>query len=148
MQDPLAKYPGYVLRRASARALAELNERLLPLSLRHADVALLMLLNSSPGISQSQAGRMLDIQRANMVPFIARLEKLGLIERQQIDGRSRALKLTRVGCATQADARRIVDAYETELLQRVPAEMRSCVLPVLMSLWGEEFQDIDGSTHR
>ncbi len=72
--DPLAKLSGYVLRRASTAAIAELNERLVPLELRHADVAMLMLIESSPGITQSHAGRVLDIQRANMVPFVARLE--------------------------------------------------------------------------
>ncbi len=60
MKDPLVNLAGYVLRRASAVALAELNQRLAPLSLRHADVAMLMLIESVPGITQSHAGRVLD----------------------------------------------------------------------------------------
>ncbi len=137
MQDPLARYPGYVLRRASAAALAKLNERLEPLHLRHADVALLMLIDAQPGVSQSQAGRILDIQRANMVPFIARLEKQGLIERQQIDGRSRALQLTPNGQSILTQARQRVDDYEMALLNQVPASLRAHVLPILMALWGD-----------
>ncbi len=137
MQDPLARYPGYVLRRASAAALANLNERLEPLHLRHADVALLMLIDAQPGVSQSQAGRILDIQRANMVPFIARLEKQGLIERQQIDGRSRALQLTPNGQSILTQARQRVDDYEMALLNQVPASLRAHVLPILMALWGD-----------
>jgi DNA-binding MarR family transcriptional regulator len=136
MKDPLLKLSGYVLRRASAAALAELNERLAPLELRHADVAVLMLIEASPGLTQSQAGRLLDIQRANMVPFIARLEARGIIRRRQVDGRSQALDLTGRGRILLARARRRVAAHEAALLERVPDTLRPMVLPVLMALWG------------
>ena len=126
---------GYVLRRASIAALAELNERLAPLKLRHADVAMLMLVQSSPGITQSQAGRILEIKRANMVPFVARLEGRGVIERQQLDGRSQALGLTSRGRMLLERARGVVDAHEQLLLARVPATLRPMVLPVLLALW-------------
>jgi len=135
IKDPLLKLPGYVLRRASAAALAELNQRLARLDLRHADVAMLMLIESSPGITQSQAGRVLDIQRANMVPFVARLEGRGVIERRQVDRRSQALALTRRGHALLGKARRVVAAHEATLLKRVPVKLRPMVLPVLMALW-------------
>jgi DNA-binding MarR family transcriptional regulator len=138
MTDPLLKLPGYVLRRASAAALAGLNERLLPLELRHADVALLMLIEAHPNLTQSQAGRTLDIQRANMVPFIARLQARGLLERRQVDGRSQALGLTASGRVLLAKARRAVAAHEAALLKRVPKKLRPSVLPVLMALWGRE----------
>jgi DNA-binding MarR family transcriptional regulator len=97
--DPLARFPGYVLRRASTAAVAELNERLAPLDLRHADVALLLLIDSCPDMTQSDAGRVLDIQRANMVPFVGRLRRRRLIETRKVDGRSRALGLSREGRA-------------------------------------------------
>lgn len=138
MRDPLLKLPGYVLRRASAAALAGLNERLMPLELRHADVALLILIETSPGLTQSQAGRILDIQRANMVPFIARLEARGVIERRQVDGRSQALGVTASGRNLLAKARRVVAAHEAALLKRVPKRLRPMVLPVLMALWSPE----------
>jgi DNA-binding MarR family transcriptional regulator len=135
MKDPLIKLCGYVLHRAAAHALADLNRRLAPLGLRHAGVAMLMLVEARPGITQSQAGRMLDIQRANMVPFVARLEALGVIRRRQVDGRSQALELTGRGHMLLKRARRVVDAHETRLLARVPAELRPMVLPVLKALW-------------
>ncbi len=136
MKDPLLNLPGYVLRRASAAALAALNERLAPLELRHADVALLMLIEASPGLTQSRAGRILDIQRANMVPFVGRLEGRGIIERRQVDGRSQALDLTGSGRMLLAKARRVVAAHEAALLKRVPKKLRPSVLPVLTALWG------------
>jgi len=138
MRDPLVKLSGYVLRRASTAAIAELNERLVPLELRHADVAMLMLIESSPGITQSHAGRVLDIQRANMVPFVARLEARGVMVRRQVDGRSQALALTGRGRALLARARRVVDAHEAALLGRVPQKLRPLVLPVLTALWGRD----------
>ena len=134
-RDPLLGLAGYLLRRASAAAVAELNRRLARLALRHADVALLMLIESAPGITPSAAGRALDIQRANMVPFVARLEGRGLLARRQVDRRSQALDLTRRGRLLLARARRVVAAHEAALLARVPPRLRHAVLPVLVALW-------------
>ena len=135
IKDPLVKLSGYVLRRASAAALAELNQRLARLKLRHADVAMLMLIESSPGLTQSEAGSVLDIQRANMVPFVARLEGRGVLQRRQVDRRSQALDLTRRGRMLLVRARRVVAAHEAALLRRVPEKLRPMVLPMLMALW-------------
>ena len=144
MKDPLAKLCGYLWQRASAAALADLNRRLAPLGLRHAGVAMLMLIEARPGITQSQAGRILDIQRANMVPFVARLEALGVIRRKRVDGRSQALELTSRGRVLLERARRVVQAHEGTLLGRVPEELRPVVLPVLMALWSPEAPPEEG----
>ena len=144
MKDPLAKLCGYLLQRASAAALADLNRRLAPLGLRHAGVAMLMLIEARPGITQSQAGRILDIQRANMVPFVVRLETLGVIRRKRVDGRSQALELTSRGRVLLERARRVVQAHEGVLLGRVPEELRPVVLPVLMALWSPETPEEGG----
>jgi DNA-binding MarR family transcriptional regulator len=135
MQDPLVNLPGYVLRRASSATLAELNRYLEPLNLRHADVALLLLIDSSPGIRPSAAGRVLDIQRANMVPVVDRLEERRLLDRRRVDGRSQALELTARGRALLTRARAVVDGFEASLIDRVPKKMRPMVLPILMALW-------------
>jgi DNA-binding MarR family transcriptional regulator len=138
MKDPLNTLCGYLLQRAASSALAGLNQRLAPLGLRHAGVAMLMLVEAHPGITQSHAGRILDIQRANMVPFVARLEALGVIRRRQVDGRSQALELTSRGRMLLGRARRVVAAHEAELLERVPEKLRGAVLPVLMALWQQD----------
>lgn len=133
--DPLVGLAGYVLRRASSAALAGLNSRLARLRLRHADVAMLMLIQATPGITQSAAGRVLDIQRANMVPFVARLEARGALRRQQVDRRSQALALTARGRLLLKRARRVVAAHEAVLRARVPARLRPLLLPMLLALW-------------
>jgi DNA-binding MarR family transcriptional regulator len=135
MNDPLANLPGYVLRRASSAALAGLNRRLSALSLRHVDASLLMLLNGQPGITQSEAGRVLDIQRANMVPIVSRLEARGLIDRQRVDGRSQGLYLSADGEALHTQVLTVIDAYEQTLMEGVPAPLRKQAMAVLHAFW-------------
>jgi DNA-binding MarR family transcriptional regulator len=135
MRDPLPGFPGYALRRAANATAAELATRLAPLALRQSDVSVLILIGENPGVTASAVGRQLDIQRANMVPLLKRLEDAGLIGREPIDGKSQGLELTPVGRDTSAEARAIVDAFEAELLRRVPPEHRAHLLPALEALW-------------
>lgn len=142
--DPLLEFPGYLMRRASVTFLADLNERLAALELRHTDSSLLQLIRANPGIRQSDAGRALEIKRANMVPLIARLEKRGLIERTPIDGRSQAINLSRSGRALAKKALAVVRSTEQALLNKVPSDLRPSVLPILLALWRGEDASADG----
>lgn len=135
MRDPLPGFPGYALRRAANATAAELAGRLAEVDLRQSDVSVLILIGENPGVTASAVGRALDIQRANMVPLLKRLEDAGLIGREPIDGKSQGLELTAAGRATLARARVIVESFEAELLQRVPAEHRAHLLPALEALW-------------
>jgi DNA-binding MarR family transcriptional regulator len=135
MNDPLASLPGYVLRRASAAALAGLNRRLTPLGLRHVDASLLLILGARPGTTQSEAGRLLDIQRANMVPIVSRLEARDLIDRRRVDGRSQGLYLSALGEELCAGVRAVVNQHEAALLEALPGAMRGQALDVLHALW-------------
>ena len=133
MHDPLPQLPGYALRRAANATAAELASRLAPLGLRQSDVSVLILIAENPGVTASAVGRALDIQRANMVPLLKRLE--GLIDRVPIDGKSFGLDLTRHGRERLAEARAVVEGFEAELIARVPAEHRAHLLPALEALW-------------
>ena len=135
MRDPLPGFPGYALRRAAIATAAELASRLAPIALRQSDVSVLILIAENPGVTASALGRALDIQRANMVPLLNRLEDAGLIARSPIDRKSFGLDLTAHGRARLAEARAIVEAFEAELLARVPAEHRAHLLPALEALW-------------
>lgn len=135
MRDPLPGFPGYALRRAANATAAELAGRLAEVDLRQSDVSVMILIGENPGITASAVGRAVDIQRANMVPLLKRLEDAGLIARKPIDGKSQGLELTAPGRATLARARAIVEAFEGELLQRVPPEHRAHLLPALEALW-------------
>ena len=133
MRDPLPNFPGYALRRAANATAAELAGRLGQLGLRQSEVSVLMLIAENPGVTASAIGRALDIQRANMVPVLKRLE--GLIDRAPIDGKSQGLALTADGEARLAEARAVVEAFEAELIARVPPEHRAHLLPALEALW-------------
>ena len=138
--DPLLSLTGYVLRRASLASQAKLGQRLAPLELRPYEATLLLLVEASPGVTQSEAGRLLDIQRANMVPVVARLVARGLIQRKPVDGRSQGLWVTRGGQSLMQKVQRIVATDEAALMRRVPEEMQPMVLPILMALWNPQSQ--------
>ena len=133
MRDPLPSFPGYALRRAANATAAELAARLSEVGLRQSDVSVLMLIDANPGVTASAIGRQLDIQRANMVPLLKRLE--GLIDRVPIDGKSQGLELSALGRERLGEARTVVEAFEAALIARVPTEHRAHLLPALEALW-------------
>lgn len=138
MDDPLSRFPGYSLRRAANATGAELTGRLAELDLRQADASALLLIGMNADITASALGRQLDIQRANMVPLLKRLEADGLIERHAIDGKSQGLVLTPDGARRRDAALAVIEGFESELLARVPAEHRPHLLPALNALWSSD----------
>ncbi len=135
MADPLLLYPGYSLRRAASAMMGEFAQRLAPLSLRFADSSAMMMIAANPGITASALGRMLDIQRANMVPLLNRLETAGLIERKPLDGKSHSLALTAEGQDKLDKVTAVVSEFEAWLLARIPEEHRAHFKPALDALW-------------
>jgi DNA-binding MarR family transcriptional regulator len=137
----LADSTGYVLRRASSHANAEFSALLAPLGLRVAEAGLLTLIAERPGITQSEAGRLLDIQRANMTPLCARLEDRGLLARIPVDGRSHGMILGQEGKKLMERLDEAIARHEALLTARVPEQLRPHVLPVLRALWGAADSD-------
>lgn len=135
MNDPLLEFPGYSLRRAATAVMGRLIARLEPVGLRFADSSAMLLIESNPRITASQLGRMLDIQRANMVPLVNRLEAEGWIERSPLDGKSHSLALTEAGRSKLAEVRKVIAEFEDELIARVPQEHRAHLKPALDALW-------------
>lgn len=138
MIDPLGGYPGYLLRRASAAAMADLTRRLEPLNLRPSEAAALQIIDANPGVTQSDIGRMLGIASANMAPLVSRLEGRRLIAREAVDGRSHGLALTAAGRALTARAKKAIAAHEAALLKRIPAAQRNAFLKGLRAIWADE----------
>ena len=135
MKDPLKSFPGYSLRRAANAMVAELSARLSAIDLRHTEASVLILVNANNDLTASALGRMLDIQRANMVPLLGRLEAAGWLYKEPLDGKSHALLLTKAGQAKLAEAMAIITTFEGELLARVPDEHRPHLQPALDALW-------------
>lgn len=135
MRDPLARYPGYALRRAAHATAMQLSARLAEMGLKQVHTSILMLLDANPDSTASAIGRQLDIQRANMVPLLKKLEDAGWIARTPIDGKSQGLRLTENGRSTLLRARQVIEEFEADMLARVPAEHRDHLLPALDALW-------------
>jgi len=135
MRDPLVHSPGYSLRRASNAMMALLGSRLAEHDVRLVEATVMLLIAENPNITASKVGAILDIQRANMVPLLKRLEDGGLIGRTPIDGKSQGLSLTEAGAAKMEAVRATLDRFEAELIARVPPEHRDHLIPALDALW-------------
>ena len=135
LNDPLRDYPGYALRRASLSSMSVLAKRLEVLELRLVEASVLLVIGANPCITQSQIGRMLDIAGANMAPVVNGLYSRGMLEKQVLNGRSQALVLSDKGRALHARTRRIFEAHEESLLERLPKRLREPFLEALRCLW-------------
>jgi DNA-binding MarR family transcriptional regulator len=132
--DPLTDLPGYALRRAANAMMADLATRLADIDTRISEAAVLQVVAERTDLTSSDIGKILDIQRANMVPLLNRLEAASLIQRQPIDRKSQAVVLTERGLDRLSDVRRITLRFEDDLMARIPARHRDHFLPALQAL--------------
>ncbi|MPT47454.1 MAG: MarR family transcriptional regulator [Sphingobium sp.] len=119
MHNPVGRHLGYMLRRASSVIMAGLGSSLASIDLRPVEATILSLIATNPGCTQSDLGRMLSIQRANMVPLITGLVTRGYICKTAADGRSHALNLTEQGIAKCQEAESMMDQHETSIAQQL-----------------------------
>jgi len=119
----------FLLAQVGSLAAQEFAKLLLPLKLTPADAGILRFLGRSPGISQQNLARALDMHASRLVAVIDALEKRALVVREANanDRRIYSLRLTDAGsemlhnesmCAGLNSAER---TQLTELLQRVVA---------------------------
>lgn len=126
---------GYQLRRASSVLMSALADRLAELDLRTTEASILVALEAEPLITQSEIGRRLAIQRANMAPLMAGLTARGLIERTAGRGPARPLKLSPKGSALAAQARKRMDEHDTAHFGHLPAADQAKLREILEPLW-------------
>jgi DNA-binding MarR family transcriptional regulator len=119
--NPLEKVIGYRLRRAQLVTFQEFIDFFARVKLRPAEYALIAVLEHQPGLSQTNAAKMLGIKRANFVSLLDALERRGLAERRVVHGdrRSRALHLTNKGRQLATKAEAIAAAYDDMLVERL-----------------------------
>lgn len=115
--------------------MSELANRLSAVDLRVSDASVLMLIGAEDSLTSSDIGRLLDIQRANMVPLLNRLDAAKLIARVPLDRKSMAITLTPLGQERLREARAITEQFERDLMARVPEEHRDHLVPALNALW-------------
>ena len=110
---------GYRLRRASNVMAAEFARDVQEASgLRSVQASILAVIGANPGIGQTQLGRVLNIQRANMVPLLSTLIDGDLICREASadDKRVFELYLTEKGSAKLEDTVAMILAHENRVL--------------------------------
>ena len=105
----LGQMTGYALRRAQISVFEDFIATIAETGLRPAQFSVLVLLDQTPGLTQSAVAAALGIQRANFVTLINELERRGLARREPslTDKRSHALQLTDKGQVTLKRAREL-----------------------------------------
>ena|SRR5580692_4603051 len=133
--DMFGSLLGYHLRRLSVTVMADLTKSLSRLGLKPADASILFVIASQPGITQSDVGKVLGILRANMAPLIAGLVNQGLIEREAVDGRSQALRLSIAGHSVCRHAQSATRDHEKRFFGALSGRDRARMLAQVRALW-------------
>lgn len=134
LTDPLADNLINELRRASMATLGTLSERFEALGLRVIDAATLRVVEANPGCNQAEVGRLLGVQRTNMVPIVAALVEAGHIDRRAADGRTHALHLTRKGKAMFATVDAVSQQVDAQFFGRLDADAQAQLLAALRAI--------------
>lgn len=137
LNNPLKMLIGYQLRRASAAAMETLADDLARLDLRPSEASILLLVDGNALAKPIDIARELGIQRANMTPLIAGLERRGLIARAAADGRSHALSLTEGGRQAAKSAFEAMQTHEERLRLRLGRSAAQDLADRLARLWDE-----------
>lgn len=128
---------GYWLRRASNVMAADFSRTVQEAGgLRSVQVSILAIVGSNPGIGQTQLGRVLNIQRANMVPLLSGLIDSGVIRRKasRDDKRAFELYLTEAGQAKLEEAKALILAHEKRLLSVLSTGERRALIEFLAKI--------------
>jgi DNA-binding MarR family transcriptional regulator len=72
-----------------------------------------------------------------MAPLIAALVERGLIDRQAVDGRSQALRLSASGRLLQSQARKVTETHEQLWFGELAPDARGDLIALLRGLWQE-----------
>jgi DNA-binding MarR family transcriptional regulator len=136
----LADLVGYHLRRASNVFGGDFARALTGTGMRQVLFGILSVVDANPGINQGAAGRVLGIQRANMVALINELVDDGWIDRKVAaeDRRAFALTMTPAGAKKLAECLIRIRAHEDEMLADLSAADRGRLIALLSKVEAKE----------
>jgi DNA-binding MarR family transcriptional regulator len=129
----LSSQLGYSVR-AQVRVFQDFAAQMASLGLTPGQLGALLLVEANHGLSQTQLGAALGIDRSSVVPLLDRLEGQDLIRRtpHASDRRTHALALTEAGTALIRRILPLLDAHE----RRIAADLSSSERRLLMQLLG------------
>lgn len=130
---PLDRLAGYHFRRTSSAMRKDFEKAVDGLGVGQVSFAVLSVISANPDIRQGEVGRMLDIQRANMVTIIGDLTKAGLVQRgrDETDRRAVTLSLTPQGDDLLATSLRRIEAREAKALEGLDANQIEALISTL-----------------
>jgi DNA-binding MarR family transcriptional regulator len=127
---------GYVLRRAQLAVFADfIAGQSGPVS-RPGQFALLTVIGTRSGVTQTQLCDALGIKRANLVVAIDRFERLGLVRREQcsVDRRANRLHLTAAGTQLLSRATHAQSKHEARITALLGTNGRRLLIELLNKL--------------
>lgn len=124
---------GYALRRAQVAVFQNFTEVVGASELTPGQFGVLVVIDANPGLSQTQLGNALGIDRSTVVAVIDRLETRGLVARQAApnDRRSHALRLSDAGKTTLRRLTERVHAHERAITRHLSSEEQARLIELL-----------------
>ena len=124
---------GYALRRTQVAVFQNFTEVVGASELTPGQFGVLVVIDANPGLSQTQLGNALGIDRSTVVAVIDRLESRGLVARQPApnDRRTHALHLSDSGKTTLRRLTERVRAHERQIARHLSAEERARLIELL-----------------
>lgn len=133
---PLDGLAGYHFRRTSSAMRKDFEKAVDGLGISQVSFAVLSVISANPGIRQGEVGRMLDIQRANMVTMIGDLTKSELVTRgrDESDRRAVTLSLTPRGQDLLAASLARIQAREAKALEGLDEKQVAALIATLNAI--------------
>jgi DNA-binding MarR family transcriptional regulator len=133
---PLTGLSGFVLRLAQLAVFSDFIAACRRFDIRPAQYSVLTVIESNPGINQTELSGVLAIKRANLVGLINGLERRGFVQRRRAarDRRAFGMFLTDRGTALMPEVHAAVRAHDRRITRRLGKGSRDQLLALLNDL--------------
>jgi DNA-binding MarR family transcriptional regulator len=124
---------GYAVRRAQMRVFQDFAAAMEAVALTPGQLGALLMIEANSGLSQSQLGAALGIDRSSVVPLLDRLQAMNLIRRtaHASDRRTHALELSEAGTAMIKRLLPLLEAHERRIAGKLSAAERRTLMQLL-----------------
>jgi DNA-binding MarR family transcriptional regulator len=124
---------GYHLRRAQVAVFQHFTQSMGTADITPGQFGVLTVISKNPGLSQTQLGNALGIDRSTVVAVIDRLESRGLVMRAPApsDRRSHALRLSEDGTRLLRHVEELVRTHERHIARHLLADEQALLIKLL-----------------
>jgi DNA-binding MarR family transcriptional regulator len=124
---------GYHLRRAQIVVFQNFKETMGAVAITPRQFGVLTVIDKNPGLSQTQLGNVLGIDRSTVVAVIDKLESRGLVARMTAPGdrRSHALRLSEAGMRLLRRLEELVRVHERHIARHLSAADQARLIELL-----------------